>query len=77
MGSIDCGPATSEGNHTGAKIFYTMETDGLDEEWIGNVSFNPPFGKGLATWMYKLIQELASGRVSQAICLVPAWTNAK
>ena len=45
MGSIDCGPATSEGNHTGAKIFYTMETEGLDEEWIGNVWLNPPFGK--------------------------------
>ena len=76
MGAIDCDPATSDGNHTAAKNFFTAKTNGLCKEWLGNVWLNPPFGRGLAAWMYKLNEELASGRVSQAICLVPVWTNA-
>jgi DNA modification methylase len=77
MGSIDCDPCTSGKNHTGAKIFYTVKTNGLDKPWCGNVLLNPPFGKGQALWMYKLDQELAGGRISQVICLTPVWTNAK
>jgi hypothetical protein len=75
MGSIDTDPATSEGNHTGATIFYTAQTNGLDKEWVGNVLLNPPYGKGLARWMHKLNEELSAGRISQVICLVPARTK--
>ena len=77
MGSIDLDPCTITNNPTGARMFYTAETDGLTKEWFGNVWLNPPFGKGFVEWMHKANSEIASGRVSQMICLIPTWTNSK
>ena len=77
MGSIDLDPCTITNNPTGARMFYTAETDGLTKEWFGNVWLNPPFGEGFVEWMHKANSEIASGRVSQMICLIPTWTNSK
>jgi site-specific DNA-methyltransferase (adenine-specific) len=77
MGTIDVDPATSERNHTRANVFYTIATDGLSKPWVGNVLLNPPYGIGLSKWMHKLNEELASGRVTQAICFIPVRTSAR
>ena len=77
MGSIDLDPCSIVSNPTGARLFYTSETNGLDKDWFGNVWLNGPFGEGFVRWMHKANVEFASGRVSQMICLIPAWTNGK
>jgi ParB family chromosome partitioning protein len=49
MGKIDVDPASSEiANKTiNAKIFYTIETNGLKQKWTGNVWLNPPYSQPL------------------------------
>ena len=76
MGAIDCDPCTSISNHTGAKTFYTADTDGLDKPWRGRVWLNPPYGQGLARWMHRANRELSMGRTRQIICLIPVRTGA-
>jgi hypothetical protein len=54
-----------------AKRFYSIADDGLKQEWAGRVWLNPPFSHPLNIhFVNKLIAEVASGRVSEAILLV-------
>lgn len=78
MGSIDTDPATSQwvnAQHIRAPLFYTKETNGLDRSrrWQGHVWINPPYGSGdcsAGAFMLRLVEEFASGAVTQAItCL--------
>ena len=55
-----------------AKIFYTKETNGLDKKWQGKVWLNPPYGGIAADFTNKLMEEFASGNVTEAILLVNA-----
>jgi phage N-6-adenine-methyltransferase len=77
MGTIDLDPATTVGNHTKAREFYTAETNGLDKPWAGNVWLNPPYGRGFAKWMHKINAEFANGLMTQLTCLIPVRTSAK
>ena len=60
MGDIDLDPATSEmaQSHVEAKRYYTIEDDGLQQEWAGRVWLNPPFDSANAT---RFIQKLTEG----------------
>lgn len=78
MGSIDLDPATSSPVNRkwiNAPVFYTREMNGLSKDlpWSGNVWLNPPYGRGensASRFLQRLIDELAAGRVTQAIsCL--------
>lgn len=71
MGSIDLDPASSEKANqiVKAKTYYTVETNGLDKTWEGNVWLNPPYASDL---IGKFVDKLASecDNYSQAIVLV-------
>jgi phage N-6-adenine-methyltransferase len=76
LGVIDLDPCADEGKHIPAKMHYTVADDGLSREWHGRVFMNPPYscpGK----WMKKLQAEYESGRVIEAIALVPVATDTK
>lgn len=71
MGCIDLDPASSEiANKTvGAKQIYTIEDNGLEKPWFGNVWLNPPYASDLiGKFADKLVNEL--GHIKQAIVLV-------
>lgn len=74
LGAIDLDPCADEGKHIPAAAHYTALDDGLAREWHGRVFINPPYscpGK----WVAKLQAEVDSGRVTEAIALVPAATD--
>ena len=71
---IDLDPCADDGKHIPAQLHYTAMDDGLSRSWHGRVFMNPPYscpGK----WMKKLQTEVESGRVPEAIALVPAATD--
>lgn len=49
MGSIDLDPAScAMANQTvKAKRYYSIEDNGLEQPWYGNVWLNPPYGKAI------------------------------
>ena len=73
MGGIDLDPASSKVAQKTVKAgqFYSIENDGLSEEWAGNVWLNPPYSKDLCSkFIEKLIGEIEADRVKQAVLLV-------
>ncbi len=73
-GTIDLDPASCVEAQTTvqAKQFFTKADDGLQREWHGRVFLNPPFSHPLiAQFVKKLIDERESGRVTEAILLLP------
>lgn len=71
MGSIDTDPASNElaNEVVKAKTFYTVETNGLDKTWCGNVWLNPPYsGDLVGRFIDKLVAEKIN--YNQAIILV-------
>lgn len=72
MGSITTDPATTAKAQAviQAETFYTMEDDGLQQTWRGNVFLNPPYRHpDIRQFIDKLLAELDSGNVEQAILL--------
>lgn len=77
-GQIDLDPASCEQANevVGAKRIYTIEDDGLSKRWRGNIYTNPPYAAGkIPHFVEKLLNELDSGRVTQACVLLPSWTD--
>jgi phage N-6-adenine-methyltransferase len=73
MGGIDLDPASCElaQRTVDAAKFYSIEDDGLRQEWCGKIWMNPPYSKDLcALFINKLIDEIDYGRVKQACVLV-------
>ena len=67
--------ATSE--NAKCQIYFTPETDGLAQEWIGEKSFwmNPPYGRQIGKWIRKAFESAVNGTV--VVCLLPARTDTK
>jgi ParB family chromosome partitioning protein len=78
MGEIDLDPAScAAANETvGAKVFHALADDGLLQEWHGRVWLNPPYSK-IASFVDKLIDEMASSRVTEAIMLTANSSDAE
>ncbi len=74
LGQIDLDPCADDGKHIPAQLHYTMMDDGLKHQWQGRVFINPPYSCP-GVWMKKLQSEVESGRVREAITLVPAATD--
>lgn len=81
MGSIDLDPASSDiaQEVVKAKTYYTIETNGLDKPWRGNIWLNPPYSSdSIVQFIDKLVEERPY--YQQAIALVnnateTAWFN--
>ena len=60
LGSIDCDPASSElaQKTVRAGIYFTEETNGLNQIWDGNIWMNPPYSMPeIKQFIDKLIEE--------------------
>ena len=78
LGSIDLDPASCpQANQTvQADRFYTIDDNGLDQHWYGNVWMNHPFGRNRnAKWINKLRTEYEIGDVDSACCITFASTS--
>lgn len=76
MGSIDLDPASNEvaNSWIQADTFYSLENQGLDKEWAGNVWMNPPYD---SKSLKPLAAKLFNSEVNQAIVLTNNNTDTK
>jgi len=73
MGTIDTDPASSETANgiIKAKQYFTIEVDGRQQTWAGNIWMNPPYSQPLvAEFCALLVEKLKSHEVKQACVLV-------
>ncbi|WP_076680416.1 DNA N-6-adenine-methyltransferase [Microbacterium sp. RU33B] len=78
FGEIDLDPASNEGEPwVMARAHFTRADDGLSRGWNGRVFLNPPWDSqgSPGQWVAKLVDEYTAGRVTEAICLLPARVN--
>jgi phage N-6-adenine-methyltransferase len=79
---FDLDPCSSEKANTivQAKDFYTIDDNGLEQDWYGKVWLNPPYGnqKGNQTgvWLQKALDETVDENI-QVCALVFARTDVK
>lgn len=74
MGSIDLDPASNDYANKTVKAwrYFTKQTNGLEQEWFGNIWMNPPY----STELIKLFADkLADSLFDQAIILVNNATD--
>lgn len=79
-GEIDLDPATHEKaqKRINAKEYYTLEKNGLKQQWSGRVWLNPPYGRiQVAEFTTKLINHYQCGDVSAAILLTHNYTDTR
>lgn len=72
MGAIDLDPASNPmaQEYVGADRYFTVDDDGLTQEWAGNVWMNPPYtARVINRFIDKLVDHYAAGDVTQAIVL--------
>lgn len=72
LAGIDIDPCSNshEKPNVPAKVLYTKEDDGLTKDWNGRLYMNPPYGREVALWVNKAIEEIEAGRVTEAVILV-------
>jgi phage N-6-adenine-methyltransferase len=78
LGGIDLDPTSSAqaNGAIGAVRFFSLEDDGLAQEWGGRVWMNPPYSQpAIAMFIDKLVDEFEAGRVEQAIALTHNYTD--
>lgn len=63
--------------HENAKCerHFTIEEDGLKQEWGGSCWMNPPYGREIGKWVKKAYEEAQKG--ATVVALLPARTDTK
>jgi phage N-6-adenine-methyltransferase len=80
MGVIDLDPASSAQANSviKAESIYTIEDDGLSQDWCGNIWLNPPYASELIPkFVDKLTEQVSAKNVESAIVLVNNATETK
>ena len=80
LGTIDLDPASdaAANEHVGAEKIFTVEDNGLEQDWHGNVWLNPPYSyPHVEQFCDKATKEYQEGRIEQCIVLVNNCTDAK
>ena len=62
-------------NNAKCKKYFTEETNGLNQKWIGNCFMNPPYGRKINQWIKKAYDSSLQG--ATVVCLVPARTDTR
>lgn len=56
--------------------FFTIEDDGLKQDWSKDTVFmNPPYGREIKDWVKKAYEESQKG--ATVVCLIPSRTDTK
>lgn len=80
LGTIDLDPASdaAANEHVGASQIFTVEDNGLEQDWRGNVWLNPPYSyPQVEQFCDKALAEYQAGNIDQCIVLVNNCTDAK
>mgnify|MGYP003109950985 FL=1 len=56
--------------------FFTVEDDGLEQNWTGQCWMNPPYGRSIGKWMQKAYESCVKNNAT-VVCLVPSRTDTK
>lgn len=77
LGGIDLDPASSAvaNANVQAARFYSLDDDGLSQEWKGRIWLNPPYGGKAAAFISKLIGAHADHDVTAAVALVSSHST--
>ncbi len=69
---IDLDPASNALAQTWIKAdkYFTIDDDGLAQDWFGRVWCNPPYGRQVNKWLEKAIASYKSGEVEAVILLL-------
>lgn len=72
LGKIDLDPASNALAQTWIKAgkFFTVEDDGLKQQWFGRVWCNPPYGRTVNLWLEKANTQYQSGNTQETILLL-------
>jgi DNA polymerase len=77
-GSFDLDPASCAAANQAVRAakFFSLDDDGLKQEWHGRVWLNPPYSMPeIEQFTNKLVEEVRAGRVSEAIALTDNKTE--
>ena len=67
-------PCANDENHK-CDMYYTIEQDGLKQDWGGQKVFcNPPYGRAIAAWVKKCYEESRKPD-TLVVMLIPARTD--
>lgn len=76
LDGFDLDPASGAEDTPIADERYTVEDNGLEKPWYGDVWLNPPYGRGHNyDWGEKALDEYRFGNVESISALVPASTD--
>lgn len=76
--TIDLDPASSDMAQKTVKAskYFTINDDGLMEQWNGRVWLNPPYAQpAIHNFMQKAVDEFNAGRMTEAIILTHNYTD--
>lgn len=73
MGGIDTDPASCDlaNKHVKAAEYFSVDDDGLSQEWTGRAWMNPPYsGDLIGRFIDRMVDQYRRGNVTEAIVLV-------